>query len=238
MSDFNPSLLLVEDDPAISAFLVDNLRLDGYEVNSADTVHDAVRVLQFKKPSMCLVDVGLPDRSGLDLVRLIRQGDGVGSRWDPEIPLIILSGRAEEVDRVRGFERGCDDYVSKPFSYPELRLRLQAVLKRASVRPGRGLLRVGSLSIDPYTRDVRLAGLRIDLSQKEFALLQTFAAEPNRVFSKSELLRDIWGYQSSGCTRTIDSHICRLRKKLGPGWLSNVWGVGYRLTETPRQTSV
>jgi DNA-binding response OmpR family regulator len=124
----------------------------------------------------------------------------------------------------------------KPFSYPELRSRVASLLRRAQQRRGQGRLRVGALELDPASRDVRLHGARIDLSQKEFALLRALAAEPTRVFTKEELLRTIWGYRSIGTTRTLDSHACRLRHKLGAygdRYVINVWGVGYRLVDAP-----
>jgi DNA-binding response OmpR family regulator len=137
---------------------------------------------------------------------------------------------------VRGFERGADDFVTKPFSYSELRLRIGAVLRRTREHSGHGRLRVGELELDPVAREVRLRGRRVDLSQKEFALLQALAADPTRVFTKEELLRDVWGFRSLGTTRTLDSHACRLRQKLGgegDRFVVNVWGVGYRLVDGP-----
>ena len=124
----------------------------------------------------------------------------------------------------------------KPFSYPELRGRVTAILRRMQPRVARGRLRVGDLEVDPSSREVRLRGRRVDLSQKEFALLRALAAAPTRVFTKEELLRDVWGFRSLGATRTLDSHACRLRQKLGTGgdrFVINVWGVGYRLVDGP-----
>ena len=166
----------------------------------------------------------------------MREADGVASRLDPTLPLIVLSGRCAEVDRVRGFERGADDFVAKPFAYLELRLRIAAVLRRTRQRRGQGRLRVGELELDPASREVRLRGRRVDLSQKEFALLRALAVEPCRVLTKEELLRDVWGFRSLGTTRTLDSHACRLRHKLGAfgdRFVVNVWGVGYRLVDGP-----
>jgi DNA-binding response OmpR family regulator len=122
----------------------------------------------------------------------------------------------------------------KPFSYPELRLRIAALLRRADRGLRRGRLRVGELEVDPPSRNVTLRGRRVELSQKEFALLRTLAAEPTRVFTKEELLRTVWGFRSMGSTRTLDSHACRLRRKLGADgdrFVVNVWGVGYRLID-------
>ena len=126
--------------------------------------------------------------------------------------------------------------VGKPFSYGELRLRLAAMLRRTNERSGRGRLCVGALELDPAARDVRLRGRRVDLSQKEFALLRALMADPTRVMTKEELLRDVWGFRSLGTTRTLDSHACRLRNKLGIEgdlFVVNVWGVGYRLVDGP-----
>ncbi len=230
------TLLLVEDDPVTRTFLADNLTADGYELLVADCVRDALRLLEYKRPDLALVDLTLPDGSGLDLIRSVRTSDGVASRLDPSLPLIVLSARGGELDRVRGFERGVDDYLGKPFSYGELRLRIAAVLRRTHDRRHRGRLRVGVLELDPAARVVTLRGQRVALSTKEFALLKTLAAEPTRVFGKDELLRDVWGFRSLGSTRTLDSHACRLRQKLSGGgdrFVVNVWGIGYRLVDGP-----
>ena len=230
------TILIVEDDDATRTFLGDNLTADGYDVLAADCATDGLGLLERKFPDLGLIDLGLPDGSGYDLIRRVRESDGVASRIDPFTPLVVVSGSAAELDRVRGFERGCDDYVTKPFSYPELRLRVAALLRRANQRRGAGRLRVGELEVDPPSREVTLRGTRLNLSQKEFALLRTLATEPTRVFTKEELLRNVWGYRSLGTTRTLDSHACRLRFKLGlhgDKYVINVWGVGYRLIDGP-----
>ena len=230
------TILLVEDDDATRTFLADNLTADGYDLLVADCVSDGMRLLERKFPDMALVDLGLPDASGYELLRRVRAADGLASRVDPDTPMMVLSGRASELDRVRGFERGADDYVCKPFSYPELRARVAALLRRSDHRSSRGRLRAGELEVDPPSREVRLRGERVLLSQKEFALLRTLVSEPSRVFTKEELLRSIWGYRSIGSTRTLDSHACRLRAKLGvhgDRYIVNVWGVGYRLIDAP-----
>jgi DNA-binding response OmpR family regulator len=236
MTDDPSTILVVEDDAPTRTFLADNLTADGYELLVADTARDGLRLLETRFPDLALVDLGLPDGSGYDLIRRVREADGVASRIDPRTPLVVLSGRTGELDRVRGFERGCDDYVCKPFSYAELRGRISALLRRANDRRALGRLRVGALEVDPPSREVRLHGDRLDLSQKEFALLRTLAGEPTRVFTKEELLRTIWGFRSMGTTRTLDSHACRLRRKLGAHgerYVVNVWGVGYRLVDGP-----
>jgi DNA-binding response OmpR family regulator len=230
------TILLVEDDPVLRTFLADNLIADGYEVVLAETLSDGLRELRFHSPDLAIVDLGLPDGSGLELIGAVRAADGAVSRLDPSLPLLVLSARSTELDRVRGLERGADDFVAKPFSYPELRLRVAAVLRRTCERSGLGRLRVDELELDPSSREVRLRGRRVDLSQKEFALLRALMAEPTRVLTKEELLRDVWGFRSLGTTRTLDSHACRLRAKLateGDRFVVNVWGVGYRLVDGP-----
>jgi DNA-binding response OmpR family regulator len=232
------TILLVEDDPVLRTFLGDNLVADGYELLLADNVRDALRELDVGGPDLAIVDLGLPDASGLDLIGSVRAADGVVSRIDPCVPIIVLSGRSSELDRVRGFERGADDFVAKPFAYSELRLRIAAMLRRSRDRRGAGRLTVGALELDPAAREVRLRGRSIELSQKEFALLRALMAEPTRVMTKEELLRDVWGFRSLGTTRTLDSHACRLRHKLGADgdrFVVNVWGVGYRLVDGPLQ---
>jgi DNA-binding response OmpR family regulator len=236
--DHRSTILVVEDDDATRTFLADNLTADGYELLVADCARDGLRLLETKFPDLVLVDLGLPDASGFELVRRVREADGIASRIDPRTPLVVVSGRTSELDRVRGFERGCDDYVCKPFSYPELRGRVAALLRRVDGRRTLGRLRVGDLEVDPPSREVRLRGSRVELSQKEFALLRTLAGEPTRVFTKDELLRSIWGFRSRGVTRTLDSHACRLRHKLavhGDHFVVNVWGVGYRLVDGPSE---
>jgi DNA-binding response OmpR family regulator len=232
--DDPPTILVVEDDAATRTFLADNLTADGYELLVAGNAADALRVLETKFPDLALIDLGLPDASGFEVLRRVRRADGVASRIDPATPLVLLTGRDGELDRVRGFERGADDYICKPFSYPELRGRVAALLRRARERRRGGQLRVGELEVDPSARTARLRGAPVDLSQKEFALLRMLATEPVRVFTKDELLRHIWGYRHMGTTRTLDSHACRLRRKLGvhgDRFVVNVWGVGYRLVD-------
>jgi DNA-binding response OmpR family regulator len=234
MHDTPATILVAEDDATTRTFLADELTADGYDLLVADCAKDALRLLETKFPDLAIVDVGLPDASGLEVVRRVREADGVATRIDPATPLILLSGRCGEVDRVRGFDRGADDYVAKPFSYPELRGRVGALLRRSDGRRRTGRVRVAALEIDPGSRTVRMQGRQVDLTQKEYALLRVLAAQPTRVFSKEELLRTVWGYRAMGATRTLDSHACRLRAKLGgDGFVRNVWGVGYRLIDAP-----
>ncbi|MEA2348021.1 MAG: two-component system, OmpR family, phosphate regulon response regulator PhoB [Thermoleophilaceae bacterium] len=227
-------VLIVEDDERTATFLADNLAADGFKVAVATAAGEAIRQIEVRKPHLVLLDLMLDDGNGLQVLDGIRSADGLASRIDPQLPVIVLTGRVGEADRVRGFERGADDYVSKPFSYPELIGRIRAVFRRADARSERGIVRVGELTIDPMKRAVRLAGKPVHLSAKEFALAHHLAGDPTRAFSKNDLLRDVWGYISPGSTRTVDAHACRLRRKLGGTgrpFVLNVRGVGYRLTE-------
>jgi len=232
------TIMVVEDDDATREFLADHLTADSYGVVTAASGRQALNLLEVKECDLVLLDVMLPDASGFELCRRLRAADGIAQRIDPQVPVIMLSGRATETDRVRGFARGADDYVAKPFAYPELAARIAAVLRRTRARRERGVIQVGGLRIDPASREVCLADRPVELSAKEFALLHALAADPTRVFTKEELLRDVWGFKLMGSTRTLDSHASRLRRKLAPAaggrrWVVNVWGVGYRLTDRP-----
>lgn len=228
------TILLIEDHRTTRRFLADNLAADGYEILEAGSAEDAERMLASQFPDLAVLDLGLPDRDGLELLEKVREADRVAGRFDPDLPIVVLSGRGTEVDRVRGLHRGCDDYLCKPFSYPELEARIFALLRRRERRGRPPRVRVGSVEIDPLARQAWLAGESLELSKKEFALLRALAAEPTRVFTREELLRDVWGYRTLGRTRTLDSHASRLRKKLartGERYVVNVWGVGYRLLD-------
>jgi DNA-binding response OmpR family regulator len=236
MNEPRPTILIVEDDRTTRTFLADNLTADGYELLVAGTAREGLRMMETRYPDLAIVDLGLPDRDGLDLLRDVRDADGIASRVDPLLPLLVLSGRDGELHRLRSFERGADDVLHKPYSYPELRARVAALLRRDERRTRRGRLRVGALEVDPASRTVLLHGRPVVCSQKEFALLRTLASDPTKVHTKAELLRNVWGYQSIGSTRTLDSHACRLRQKLerdGDRFVVNVWGVGYRLVDGP-----
>src|SRR5919204_1325341 len=227
-------LLLLEDDEATAAFLADNLGADGFRVLTAAGAGEGWRAIEARHPELLLLDLGLADGSGLELLDKLRASDGIASRVDPALPVIVVSGRGSEVDRVRGLARGADDYLAKPFSYPELVARIQAVLRRADGRRARGTLPGGELAIDPLTRSVALAGEPVPLSNKEFSLLHKLASDPTRVFLKHDLLREVWGFQVLVATRTLDAHASRLRRKLrgtSRQFVITVRGVGYRLTE-------
>src|SRR5919201_2986803 len=227
------SLLLLEDDEVTAAFLADNLTADGFRVVTAAGAGEGWRAIETRRPALLLLDLALADGNGLELLDRLRAADGIASRVDPSLPVIVLSGRASEVDRVRGLARGADDYLAKPFSYPELVARIRAVLRRTDGRRAGGAIRVGELAIDPLTRSVSLAGEPVQLSNKEFSLLQKLASEPTRVFLKQDLLREVWGFRVPVATRTLDAHASRLRQKLrgtSRPFVITVRGVGYRLT--------
>jgi DNA-binding response OmpR family regulator len=229
----NRLILVAEEDPVIRTFLGDNLTADGYEILIAEDRADALRVLEAEHPDLVVCDV---NGDTLSLLDAVRGGDGVASRIDPDTPLIVITSATDELSRLRYFDRGCDDVLAKPFSYHELRARVRALLQRAYERHTPVRLRVGELTIDPASRQVYLHGKLVTLANREFALLRQLASDPTRVFTKSELLRSVWGYRSWGSTRTLDSHACRLRQKLrrdGDQFVVNVWGVGYRLLDGP-----
>jgi DNA-binding response OmpR family regulator len=231
----NQSLLIVDDDEATAGFLTDNLVADGFKVAVASGAAEGIRQIEVRHPALVLLDLALDDGSGLVLLDRVRSADGLTSRIDPDLPVIVISGRGGDADRVRSFDRGADDHVQKPLAYGELLGRSRAVLRRAEGRPQRGVVRYAGLSLDPVTRLVRVDGETVHLSTMEFSLLQRLADEPERVYSKNDLLRDVWGYLSLGKTRTVDAHACRLRRKLEANssrrWIVNVRGIGYRLTE-------
>jgi DNA-binding response OmpR family regulator len=233
MTDGRATIMVVEDHAATRRFLADNLAADGFATIEADGTGAARRLLRTEYPDLAIIDLALPDGDGLDLIQAVRDADASGSGFDPELPMIVLSGRSRELELLRGFRRGCDDYLAKPFSYPELHARITALLRRMRRRANTQRIRIGPLTIDPLARQVWVGERELALSQKEFALLRLLASEPTHVFTREQLLREIWGYQLPvPHTRTLDSHAFRLRRKLGRAGVAlvvNVWGVGYRL---------
>jgi DNA-binding response OmpR family regulator len=235
-NDTRATILVAEDDATTRTFLADELTADGSELLVVDSAAEALRFLETKFPDLAILDVGLPDGSGLDVVRRVRASDGLASRIDRDLPMLMLSGRCGETDRVRAFEAGADDFVAKPFSYVELRGRVRALLRRSDHRRRVSRVRVGTLEIDPASRSVWVGGRPVVLTQTEFALLRVLAGAPTTVCTKPELLKAVWGFQGRSSTRTLDSHVCRLRKKLratDEEFIRNVWGVGYRLVDDP-----
>jgi DNA-binding response OmpR family regulator len=227
------SVVVCEDDTTALELLCDRLIADRFGVLPAPSASDALRLCRYKQPDLMLLDLSLPDASGLDVLREIRESDGVASRFDPGLPVIVLTGRGRDDDRVRGFDFGADDYLVKPFHYPELRARIGAVLRRRAERRD-GPCRVGDVVIDPARRKAWVGRRELKLANKEFSLLRVLASDPHRVFSKRELLGDVWGYRTPAKTRTLDSHASRLRRKMDPEhgrYVVNCWGVGYRLLD-------
>jgi DNA-binding response OmpR family regulator len=226
-------IVVCEDDTATLELLCEHLAADRFGAMPAPSASDALRLCRYNQPDLLLLDLALPDASGLDVLREIRENDSSGARFDPDLPVIVLTGRGADAERVRGLEFGADDYLVKPFHYPELRARINAVLRRRGGR-AEGPCRVGDLVVDPARRKATVEGRDIALSNKEFSLLRVLASDPIRVFSKKELLQEVWGYRTDAQTRTLDSHASRLRRKLDPEhsrYVVNCWGVGYRLVD-------
>jgi DNA-binding response OmpR family regulator len=223
--------VLVVEREEVRSFLEQQLSDDGFDVVSTERGGQAFDLLESARPDVVLLDAVLPDGSGFEVCSRLREG-APGRVWNRDVPVIMVAERSEPVDRLRGFARGCDDYVPVPFVYEELVARIRAVLRR-SARPTHQTIAVEGLTIDLASRMVRVEGERVSLSAKEYELLVALAEEPDRVFHKEDLLRDVWGFRSQGRTRTLDSHASRLRRKLNPNgeptYVLNVWGVGYRL---------
>jgi DNA-binding response OmpR family regulator len=227
------SLVVCEDDEVTLDMLCDHLSADRFGVMPAPSASDALRLCRYNHPDLLLLDLSLPDASGLDVLREIREADGIGGRFDPRLPVVVLTGRSSDHDRVRGLDSGADDYIVKPFRYGELRARINAVLRRRA-HANEGPSRVGTLTIDPGRRRVMVGDRFVSLSKKEFGLLRILASDPTRVFTKEELLAAVWAYRGPSKTRTLDSHASRLRRKLDPEhgrFVINCWGIGYRLIE-------
>jgi DNA-binding response OmpR family regulator len=228
------TVVVCEDDEVTRDLLIEQLEADRYRALAAPGAADALRLCRYHAPDLLLLDLALPDAGGLDVLRRIRASDGPAAEFDPGLPVIVLSGRGADADRVRGLSEGADDYLVKPFHYPELLARIRNVLGRRGAARN-GPIRIGPLSVDAATREVRVGEREVQLANKEFELLRALASDPTRVFGKDELLRDVWGYRSEGRTRTLDSHASRLRRKLDPErgrFVVNCWGVGYRLVES------
>ena len=227
------SLVVCEDDDVTLDLLCEHLAADRFGVMPAPSASDALRLCRYNHPDLLLLDLSLPDASGLDVLREIREADGIDSRFDPRLPVIVLTGRSGDTDKVRGLDAGADDYLTKPFIYGELRARIGAVLRRR-LHPQDGPCRVGDLIIDPVRRKVVVGEREVHLSKKEFSLLRMLAADPTRVFTKEELLDSVWAYKGNSKSRTLDSHASRLRRKLDPErgrFVINCWGIGYRLID-------
>ena len=224
------ALLLAEPEAETRGYLERHLVEDGFEVVGAAATSETLDLAERARPDLVLLGIG--DGSGLELCRRRREGEP-GRSWNRDVPVIVLGQEeADAVDRVRAFARGCDDYVARPFVYDELVARIRAVLRRYSPSP-QDRLEAGEIVVDRVARVVTVCGRPVPLAAKEYELLAKLASEPTRVFTKEQLLRDVWGFRSIGRTRTVDSHASRLRRKLAAcsatPYVLNVWGVGYRL---------
>jgi DNA-binding response OmpR family regulator len=226
------TILIAEEHDHTRGFLADNLTADGYRTLVACDRAKALALLSTERTELIVVDV---NGRTLELLDAVRSGEGIAGQVDPDIPLIVLTRDPSRLHRIRVLEHGGDDVVQKPFSYPELRARIGAVLRRSEIRRGARVLRAGPIVIDVRSREVRVFDRPVELSAKEYELLVMLAGDPTRVFTRAELLRGVWGLHTFGHTRTLDSHASRLRRKLcGDGHdklVINVWGVGYRLID-------
>jgi DNA-binding response OmpR family regulator len=220
------TVLVVDDEPIVREVVVRYLQREGYRTLEAADGERARELLERDAPSLVVLDVMLPGTDGLALCRWIR------SRSD--LPVIMLTARGEEADRIVGLELGADDYVTKPFSPRELAARVRTVLRRARTpEPPRAALTYGELVIDAASRDVTKAGEPLRLTAKEFDLLWFLASHPRKVFSRGQLMDRVWGYEAALDTGTVTVHMRRLREKIEddpsrPRFLETVWGVGYR----------
>jgi two-component system, OmpR family, response regulator RegX3 len=220
-------VLIVEDDDAIATPLAKGLVREGLEVERVETGENAVERAATTSFDVVLLDLGLPDRDGFDVCRELR------ARSD--VPIIVVTARSEEVDRVVGLELGADDYIVKPFGFRELVARIRAVARRRSPRPeaatvDRSTTELGGLHVDRRTRRVVLDGADIALTPKEFDLLAFLAEDPGAVCGRQQVLEEVWDPHWYGPTKTLDVHVASLRKKLGDAsWIETVRGVGFRL---------
>ena len=223
-------ILVVEDEPDILELVRYNLERAGLEVEGVGDGEAALERIEEAVPSLIVLDLMLPGLDGLEVCRLVKQRPALRA-----VPVLMLTAKAEEVDRIVGLELGADDYVVKPFSPRELVLRVKAILRRLDGKGAQGedeieMLSAGPLQIDPVGHTLFLDGGELDLTATEFKLLLRLAQRRGRVQTREELLRVVWGYEYSGYSRTVDTHVRRLREKLGSAceWVETVRGVGYR----------
>jgi len=219
-------ILIVEDNADLASSLAHNLRLEGYDTRIADEGHAAIAIAREWPADLVILDLMLPGIDGFDVLHALRSN---GSR----MPVLILSARSEEGDKIRGFRLDADQYVTKPFGVLELIERVRALLRRAGARNGQGVIRFGSVIVDPVTHTVTREGESCALTPKAFALLLALVHRQGAVASRAELLREVWGYGAFVLTRTVDSHVAELRRKLEddparPRHIVTVWTIGYR----------
>jgi DNA-binding response OmpR family regulator len=218
---------VIEDEEVIAAAVAARLRADGFAVEVAHDGREGVALCDRVRPDLVVLDLMLPGMDGLEVCRRVQR--------DRPVPVLMLTARAEEADVLVGLAVGADDYMTKPFSPRELVARVRALLRRVERRPGPAgdVVEVGPLELDPAERRVRLAGAPVHLTPTEFDLLELLARRPGLVFSREQLLAEVWGWRDGSGQRTVDSHVRGLRRKLGSGLVRTVHGVGYAL-EAPR----
>jgi two-component system, OmpR family, alkaline phosphatase synthesis response regulator PhoP len=221
------TILIVDDEREIRELLRYNLEKQGYQVLTAQDGEEGLERIFATHPDLVLLDLLLPGRNGLEILREVRQEPSTR-----ELPVLLLTARGAEMDKLLGFERGADDYITKPFSPREVIARVEAVLRRAGPPSNQtAALTAGALTLDHARREARLGGQELTLTPREFELLYFLARHPGRVFSRDELLTKVWGYDYRGETRTVDVHVRRLRAKLGEdgaGLIATVTGTGYK----------
>ena len=217
------TIVVIEDEPGIADLVELYLRQEGFRVLQADDGERGLEIVRRERPRLVILDVGLPGVDGLEVCRQLRA--------ESHVPVLMLTARDGEIDRVLGLELGADDYVTKPFSPRELVARVKAILRRASGPPkGTEVLSVGDVEVDVGRREARAGGQVVTLATREFDLLQYLAQNAGLALSRQQILDGAWGPEWVGDERTVDVHVRQLRKKLGDGLpLATVWGVGYRL---------
>ena len=227
MSTKTQSVLVVEDEASIASFVAAYLKNAGYVVRTAATGAAALEQVAAEKPSLVVLDLMLPDIDGIEVCKRIRQSS--------DLPILMLTARDEDVDKIIGLEVGADDYLTKPFNPRELVARIRSILRRASTPPPktRGRKEHGSISIDADRREVIVDGAEVALAPKEFDLFWELLDHRGIVLTRDQLLERVWGYTFAGDTRTVDVHVRQLRRKIGEGCpVVTVWGVGYKVADS------
>lgn len=218
------TIVIIEDDESIREMLRYYFRSVGYEVACFESGEDYFEQAGEVKPSLYILDIMLPGMDGLEILRRIR----ADARLE-ETPVLMLTARTSEMDKVKGLETGADDYVVKPFGIMELQARVKALLRRAGRPRTESVLTCGDLEIDPAAREVRKNGVPVELTYKEFELLRLLCAHRGMVLTRDDILQAVWDYDFAGETRTVDMHVKTLRQKLGEGYIQTVRGVGYKM---------